>query len=899
MKTKKPRLLRLSPFLLAISAALNMTPAVNAADFINGGFEDTDTRGWTVTGGIWTGTPIAPLDPATYTSAGGVTSMATTATTDPYITQYNSINNTTISPVFDGSYAVKINDASSDQGVTVISQSVTNYVSNKIYIAWLAVLEGSHDVTDSDHFVIKVRNTTTNTDVQTISYSSANTAGFFTELTGANAGIFVSGWQAQEIDVTQGQDYTISLLAADCPYGGHWGYVYLDFAGSVAPTGLTITSGQPGNTPNIVSAGNVTNGSGINLISTQSNGTSPNYYNVFDGGTLTIDTNGQTYAGNFTITSNGARIDQNGKVVTLSGVFSNNSSDTGSLRIINTGSGGSVSLTGVNTYTGSTTIDSGATLIISSTGVLGGGAYAGNISNSGTLTYSSSANQVFSGTISGAGAINKSSTSTLTLDGLNTFTGTTNVTGGTLLVGSSTNNSTARLLGIVTIGASGSLAGHGTVGGSATTLTNNGTVSPGNNSVAVLNIGGIYSQAASGNLSLDLTPSTNDQLAVVGLANLNGTVTVNGSSGTYSPTRYTLLTSGGRTGTFSTLNGDLSSYTTLGYFLSYDANNVYLTLGPDYENSNRSINVIHDQLKSIFAARNESLLSGLNYDCNLFGENNICLSTGGRVTYTNSFTDKLDDNRPSSASALLIGAYRADKGLRIGGWVDQDLYTQNNNIRMSNSNPMLGLFAVYYPSGDNTGFQAKASLSYVDKRVEITRDQLANTEPGQGSTKLKGFGSQIEFAYGFDDVISSSVVSPFIGIRNYDSSTAAYSEVFSSNVQVPISYSKYSQRATMAFSGLKLEGKLSKDLRYNVSGGLEKDVNVNNPTYSGTSSIYGLNSFSQDSLTRQRESRVFANLGTTYLLEKNETISLGVSYRQDRFKGTSLVSGMLTYTIGL
>jgi hypothetical protein len=248
---------------------------------------------------------------------------------------------------------------------------------------------------------------------------------------------------------------------------------------------------------------------------------------------------------------------------------------------------------------------------------------------------------------------------------------------------------------------------------------------------------------------------------------------------------------------------------------------------------------------------------------------------------------------------LLIAAYRADNDIRVGGWIDQDLYTQNKNIRVSNSNPMLGLFAVYYPSGNNTGLQAKAALSYLDKRVEITRDQLTNTEPGHGSTKFKGFGSQLELAYGFDDVISSSVVSPFVGIRNYDTSTGAYTEASSSTVQVPISYSKYSQRATMAFSGLRLEGELSQTLSYNLSGGIEKDTSVNNPTYSGTSNIYGLNNFSQDSLTRQRESRVFANIGTTYLLEKNETISLGVSYRQDRFKGTNLVSGMLTYTIGL
>ena len=32
-----------------------------------------------------------------------------------------------------------------------------------------------------------------------------------------------------------GHNFTLALLAADCPYGGHAGYVYLDGFGSVRP----------------------------------------------------------------------------------------------------------------------------------------------------------------------------------------------------------------------------------------------------------------------------------------------------------------------------------------------------------------------------------------------------------------------------------------------------------------------------------------------------------------------------------------------------------------------------------------------------------------------------------------------------------------------------------------
>ena len=53
-----------------------------------------------------------------------------------------------------------------------------------------------------------------------------------------------SGWVTESIDLTTagaggtsivGDSLTLSLLASDCPYGGHAGYVYLDGFGAVAP----------------------------------------------------------------------------------------------------------------------------------------------------------------------------------------------------------------------------------------------------------------------------------------------------------------------------------------------------------------------------------------------------------------------------------------------------------------------------------------------------------------------------------------------------------------------------------------------------------------------------------------------------------------------------------------
>ena len=148
-----------------------------------------------------------------------------------------------------------------------------------------------------------------------------------------------------------------------------------------------------------------------------------------------VSANGLTFhTGGYVITgANAITLNNPGTISVPAGNTSISCIIAGTSGLTYSGSG-ALTLSGANTYTGTTTIGSGCTLTIAGAGSLGSGSYAGNIDNSGTFTYSSSAAQTLSGVISDTGALTQSGSGTLTLSRANTYIGGTTVNSGTLQI---------------------------------------------------------------------------------------------------------------------------------------------------------------------------------------------------------------------------------------------------------------------------------------------------------------------------------------------------------------------------------------------------------------------------------------------------------------------------------
>jgi autotransporter-associated beta strand protein len=161
----------------------------------------------------------------------------------------------------------------------------------------------------------------------------------------------------------------------------------------------------------------------------------------------------------------------------------------------------------------------------------------------------------FTGTItdsSGGGAssvVKSGGAGTLTLAGVNTYTGSTAISNGTLLVNGSIGS------GAVTITTGATLGGNGTVNG-ATTVNSGGTLSPGSGIGKLTVSSSVALQSGSTTLmEISKSPQTNDQLRVTGVLSLGGTLTVTNLSGTLAANdSFQLFNAGSTSGAFTATN---------------------------------------------------------------------------------------------------------------------------------------------------------------------------------------------------------------------------------------------------------------------------------------------------------------------------------------------------------
>ena len=245
--------------------------------------------------------------------------------------------------------------------------------------------------------------------------------------------------------------------------------------------------------------------------------------------------------------------------------FAGTISGTGMTQILT----GNVTLTADNTYTGGTSVLNGASLSVGNGGKTGSIGAPGYIFVGGSLIFNRSNDLTIGGSMVGTGSLRQIGSGKTELAGdFNQFTGATTVENGTLAVN-------GRLGGALDVLAGGRLQGIGTAGDTIVS----GVIAPGN-SIGTLGVGNITFNAGSVyEVEVDAAGKT-DLIAASGTATIaGGTVRVLAGAGNYAPaTTYNILTAQGGLTANSAFSDVTSNLAFLDPSLSYDANNVRLTM---------------------------------------------------------------------------------------------------------------------------------------------------------------------------------------------------------------------------------------------------------------------------------------------------------------------------------
>jgi autotransporter-associated beta strand protein len=397
-------------------------------------------------------------------------------------------------------------------------------------------------------------------------------------------------------------------------------------AGHRVGTGISANSFGSATTVNGVPI-NVTQGAGSSIFANSYgiyavSSDAPGIVNVTTNGTISVKGGtGVLAASGFDFGSGNVTVSHNGTITTEPGIFSeiglyarafragnvavsmtgsiSTSSDASAVGLAATATSGNITIDiapGATIKTGGIGILAGSdtgTVTINNLGTVSGGASAarfigtmnvgnggttgtiiGDVLDRGTLNFNRSDAVIYSGVISDTGKVQQLGAGTLTLSGVNTYTGATNVNAGTLSVNGSIASSS-----LTTVNAGATLGGTGIVGN---TTINGGALAPGN-SIGTLAVQGNLVFTAAASYMVEVSPANADRTNVTGTATLGGaTVKASFAAGTYVARQYTILNAaGGISGTFNTLsNTDLPA--NFKSSLSYDGNNAYLNLALNF-----------------------------------------------------------------------------------------------------------------------------------------------------------------------------------------------------------------------------------------------------------------------------------------------------------------------------
>jgi hypothetical protein len=271
------------------------------------------------------------------------------------------------------------------------------------------------------------------------------------------------------------------------------------------------------------------------------------------------------------------------------------------------------------------------------------------------------------------------------------------------------------------------------------------------------------------------------------------------------------------------------------------------------------------------------------YDCNLFGNNNGCISVGYR------YTDTDNPNTTSTATVVKVG-YKLNEYFRYGAFVDQTISWKSRDIDITTEVPMLGFMAVWNQHPDQLGMQLKLANTYQHADATIKRYGF-NSLSHSGHTDINSQSYVAQLSWRYLNSQKNKLLHPFLAMRYASIDQDGFSDGF-------VRYGSVEQKTYTALAGIKAHYRYNSKVTFLGSLGLEHDLAEDVDDLSVT--VNGLSTLASASMSDNGvdKTRLLGSAGIKFFASHNQRLESKIMFEKLRYNNATSTTAYINYVIG-
>jgi uncharacterized protein with beta-barrel porin domain len=297
---------------------------------------------------------------------------------------------------------------------------------------------------------------------------------------------------------------------------------------------------------------------------------------------------------------------------------------------------------------------------------------------------------------------------------------------------------------------------------------------------------------------------------------------------------------------------------------------------PNATATQASIDATAKNLSNAINLQSNTVTSALGNDCGVFGTAGACVSVNAGMS-------------KSAGGDLINGgltvAKKVNDNWRVGVTTNAPFSNPTIGNISQTSDPAVGVFATW--TKEQLSIQGSAAFN--QGSFTVNRN---GPENGTGKMSVDNKAYQLRASYAIP-VNETTTVTPYAGIRYVESNYGGYTE---QGPVFPLTVNSTTRNQTSAIAGVSLNKQITDKLSGNISAGIVQKLSGQDPSYTGTSEIGGLNTFS-GSIPSNGSTSPSLGAGLAYSITNTQKVGVNLGWQQ-KGSNADITSIGVSYTVG-